>query len=138
MKPIFGYYSTQIAKTRTVRQANAFIRCTLLFLTLGVGALLGASSSNQIPILIIANAQLENTEELREEQRAREMEEEFPSKQGQDQDDKEAGATTGSHELSLTLKRAHFIPLSPLGDSPGNQIKMLLDLYYRRSVCTCR
>ena len=79
-------------------------------------------SSNEI-----VNAQLEDTEEIREEQRAREMEEEFPSKQGQDQDDKEAGATTGSHELSLTLKRAHFIPLSPLRDSPGNQIKMLLD-----------
>jgi hypothetical protein len=79
-------------------------------------------SSNEI-----VNAQLEDTEEIREEQRAREMEEEFSSKQGQDQDDKEAGATTGSHELSLTLKRAHFIPLSPLSDSPGNQIKMLLD-----------
>jgi hypothetical protein len=126
MKPTFGYYSTQIAKTRTVRQANAFIRCSLLFLTLGVGALIGASSSNQIPILIIANAQLEGTEELREEQRAREIEEEFSSEEGQDPDDKEA-ATTGSNELSLTLERAHFIPLSPLSDSPGNQVKMLLD-----------
>jgi hypothetical protein len=127
MKPIFGYYSTQIAKTRTVRQANAFIRCTLLFLTLGVGALIGASSSNQIPILIIANAQLEDTEELREEQRAREIEKEFSSEEGQDPDDKEAVTTTRSNELSLTLERAHFIPLSPLSDSPGNQVKMLLD-----------
>jgi hypothetical protein len=129
MKPILGYFSTQIPKTRTVR-AKPFIRCSLLLiLTLGAGALMGTSlSSNEI-----VNAQLEDTEEIREEQRAREMEEEFPSKQGQDQDDKEAGTTTGSstttgsHELSLTLKRAHFIPLSPLGDSPGNQIKMLLD-----------
>jgi hypothetical protein len=128
MKPILGYFSTQIAKTRTLRRANAFIRCSLLFLTLGVGAVIGAAaSSNQIPILIIANAQSEDTEELREEQRAREIEEELTSEQGQDQDDKETAETTGSNELSLTLERAHFIPLSPLSDSPGNQVKMLLD-----------
>jgi hypothetical protein len=126
MKSILRYFSSQIAKTRTVR-AKAFIRSSLLFLTLGVGAVIGAAaSSNQIPILIVANAQLEDTEELREEQRAREIEEEFSSKQGQNQDDKEA-AITGSNELSLTLERAHFIPLSPLSDSPGNQVKMLLD-----------
>jgi hypothetical protein len=76
--------------------------------------------------LIIANAQLEDTEELREEQRAREIEEEFSSEQGQDQDDKEAATATGSNGLSLILERAHFIPLSPLSDSPGNQVKMLL------------
>jgi hypothetical protein len=128
MKQIFGYYSTQKAKTRTVRRAKTFIGSSLLILTLAVGALIGASSSsNQIPILIIANAQLEDTEELREEQRAREIEEVFSSEQGQDQDDKEAVTTTGSNELSLTLERAHFIPLSPLSDSPGNQVKMLLD-----------
>jgi hypothetical protein len=123
MKPILGYFSTQIAKTRTVRR---FIGSSLLILTLAVGALIGASS-NQIPILIIANAQLEDTEELREEQRAREIEEEFSSEQGQDQDDKEAATATGSNGLSLILERAHFIPLSPLSDSPGNQVKMLLD-----------
>lgn len=126
MKQIFGYYSTQKAKTRTVRRAKTFIGSSLLILTLAVGALIGASS-NQIPILIIANAQLEDTEELREEQRAREIEEEFSSEQGQDQDDKEAATATGSNGLSLILERAHFIPLSPLSDSPGNQVKMLLD-----------
>jgi hypothetical protein len=122
MKPILGYFSTQIAKIRVRR----FIGSSLLILTLAVGALIGASS-NQIPILIIANAQLEVTEELREEQRAREIEEEFSSEQGQDQDDKEAATATGSNGLSLILERAHFIPLSPLSDSPGNQVKMLLD-----------
>ena len=123
MKPILGYFSTQIPKTRTVR-AKPFIRCSLLLiLTLGAGALMGTSlSSNEI-----VNAQLEDTEEIREEQRASEIEEEFPSEQRQGQDDKEAGTTTDSHELSLTLERAHFIPLSPLSDSHGNQIKMLLD-----------
>ncbi|HZA69845.1 MAG TPA: hypothetical protein VE548_09095 [Nitrososphaeraceae archaeon] len=84
MKSILGDFLTQIAKTRTVRQANAFIRCSLLFVTLGVGALIGASSSYQI----IASAQLEDTEELREEQRAREIEEEFSSEQGQDPDER--------------------------------------------------
>ena len=54
MKPILGYISTQIAKTRTVR-AKPFILCSLLLiLTLGVGALMGTSlSSNEI-----VNAQL--------------------------------------------------------------------------------
>jgi hypothetical protein len=85
------------------------------------------ASSNQIPILIIANAQLEDAEELRKEQRAREIEGEFQLEQGQDPDDKETATTTGSNGLSLTLERAHFIPLSPLSDSPGNQVKMLLD-----------
>jgi hypothetical protein len=33
---------------------------------------------------------------------------------------------TDSNEFSLTLDRAHFIPLSPISDSPGNQVKMLL------------
>lgn len=55
MKPILGYFSMQIAETGTV-QAKAFVRCSLLILTLGVGALIGAPSSNQTPILIIANA----------------------------------------------------------------------------------
>jgi hypothetical protein len=122
MELILGYFSTQIAKTRTVR-AKPSTCILLLILTLGVGALVGTSlSSNEI-----VNAQLEDTEEIREEQRASEMEEEFPSEQRQGQDDKEAGTTTDSHELSLTLERAHFIPLSPLSDSPGNQVKMLLD-----------
>jgi hypothetical protein len=124
MKPKLGHFSTHIAKMRTVR-TKEFIRCSLLFLTLGVGALMGASS-NQVQILFVANAQSEDTEEQREEQRSREIEEAFPSEQGQDQGDKDA-TTTGSNELSLTLEQAHFIPLTPLSDSPGNQVKMLLD-----------
>ena len=124
MNPILRYFSTQMAKTRRTVGAKTFIRCSLLFLTLGVAALVG-TSSNQIQILIIANAQLEDAEELREEQRAREIEEEFQLEQGPD--DKETATTTGSNGLSLTLERAHFIPLSPLSDSPGNQVKMLID-----------
>jgi hypothetical protein len=91
MKLILGYFSTQIAKT------------SLLILNLAVGALICASSSSyQIPILISANAQLEDTEELRVEQRAREIEEEFSSEQGQDQDDKE-DAATDSIEANMGL-----------------------------------
>jgi hypothetical protein len=112
MKSALGNFSTQIDKTRRTLRGKTFIRCSLLFLTLGVGVLMGASS-NQIPILIIANAQLEDAE--------------FQLEQGQDPDDKETATTTGSNGLSLTLERAHFIPLSPLSDSPGNQVKMLLD-----------
>jgi hypothetical protein len=40
------------------------------------------------------------------------------------QSDQSAATPTG---LSLKLDRAHFIPLTPLSDSPGNQVKMLLD-----------
>jgi hypothetical protein len=38
--------------------------------------------------------------------------------------DQSAATPTG---LSLKLNRAHFIPLTPLSDGPGNQVKMLLD-----------
>ena len=42
------------------------------------------------------------------------------------EDPEELRKASGSNEFSLTLDRAHFIPLSPISDSPGNQVKMLL------------
>ena len=35
--------------------------------------------------------------------------------------------STDPNGISLRLDKAHFIPLSPISDSPGNQVKMLLD-----------
>jgi hypothetical protein len=35
-------------------------------------------------------------------------------------------AASSSNGLTLRLDRAHFIPLSPLSDSQGNQVKMML------------
>jgi hypothetical protein len=36
-------------------------------------------------------------------------------------------STGVSNGLSLRLDRAHLIPLTPLSDGPGNQVKMLPD-----------
>jgi hypothetical protein len=75
-----------------------------------------------------ASAQLLDTEELREELRASITEELQGGgvNQNQNQSDQSAAAATNPDGLTLTLDRAHFIPLSPLSDSPGNQVKMLL------------
>src|ERR687891_601070 len=130
MKPILRYFSTQLAKTRTVR-AKPFITCSLLLiLTLGVGELMGTSlSSNEI-----ANAQLEDTEEIREEQRARTIEEEFPSEQGQDQDDKEDDTTVSAimevYAENQTLLRTSSLP-EPIvidDDSEGTILQLATTL----------
>jgi hypothetical protein len=94
-----------------------------LLLAFGVGSVIGESNYILYPI---ARAQLEEeVEELREEERAGAEEKELKTKQEQHQRD-EAALAIGSNEFTLTLDRAHFIPLSPLSDSPGNQVKMLL------------
>ena len=46
---------------------------------------------------------------------------------GQNQSDQSAAGATDPNGISLRLDKAHFIPLSPISDSPGNQVKMLLD-----------
>ena len=111
-----------------LRTANAnamiiFVVCALLS-TLGVA--IQMEGSNQ-PLYKIANAQLENSADLREEQRAAALEEELLSEPNQNQSDQSAAAATGPNGISLRLDKAHFIPLSPISDSPGNQVKMLLD-----------
>ena len=73
-----------------------------------------------------ASAQLLDTEELREELRASITEELQGGGVNQNQSDQSAAAATNADGLTLTLDRAHFVPLSPLSDSPGNQVKMLL------------
>jgi len=49
---------------------------------------------------------------------------------GQNQNDQSATPPNG---LSLRLDRAHFILLTLLSDSPGNQVKMLLDYNIEKS-----
>jgi hypothetical protein len=71
------------------------------------------------------NAQLEDAEELREELRAS-IGEKLQGGLNQNQSDQSAAAAN-PNGLTLSLDRAHYIPLSPLSDSPGNQVKMLLD-----------
>ena len=72
------------------------------------------------------NAQLVDAEELREELRAS-IAEELQGKPNQNQSDHSAASAASPNELTLSLDRAHYIPLSPLSDSPGNQVKMMLD-----------
>ena len=45
----------------------------------------------------------------------------------QNQSDQSSAAASGLNGIFLRLDKAHFIPLSPISDSPGNQVKMLLD-----------
>jgi hypothetical protein len=98
----------QISKRST--KANPKSKATILafsILILVAGIASSIGGTNYI-LYSIANAQLEEGEDLREEQSAVVEE-----------------SATGSNEFSLTLDRAHFIPLSPISDSPGNQVKKL-------------
>lgn len=87
-----------------------FVACSTLLITLGV---------------CNVNAQLEDAEELREELRAS-IGEKLQGGLNRNQSDQSAAAAN-PNGLTLSLDRAHYIPLSPLSDSPGNQVKMLLD-----------
>lgn len=49
------------------------------------------------------------------------------TEQIEEQTKTDQSAATAPNGLSVRLDRAHFIPLTPLSDSPGNQVKMLLD-----------
>ena len=99
-----------------------FVACSILLITLGVAAVIGGS--NHI-LYTTVNAQLEDAEELREELRAS-IGEKLQGGLNQNQSDQSAAAAN-LNGLTLSLDRAHYIPLSPLSDSPGNQVKMLLD-----------
>jgi hypothetical protein len=99
-----------------------FVACSILLITLGVAAVIGGS--NHI-LYTTVNAQLEDAEELREELRAS-IGEKLHGGLNQNQSDQSAAAAN-PNGLTLSLDRAHYIPLSPLSDSPGNQVKMLLD-----------
>jgi hypothetical protein len=99
-----------------------FVACSTLLITLGVATIM--EGSNHI-LYTTVNAQLEDTEELREELRAS-IGEKLQGGLNQNQSDQSAAAAN-PNGLTLSLDRAHYIPLSPLSDSPGNQVKMLLD-----------
>ena len=108
MESSLDHISKGSIKTNPASISKAtLLACSILILVFGM-----ASSSIGGPSYIpystaIANAQLE---EPREEQSA------VPDE----------NAVSSNNKFSLALDRAHFIPLSPLSDSPGNQVKMLL------------
>ena len=105
MEPSLDQISKRLVQANPASKGT-LIACSILILITGIAS--SIPGTNYIPYST-ANAQLEEVEDLREEQRAVAEE-----------------SATGSNEFSLTLDRAHFIPLSPISDSPGNQVKMLL------------
>ena len=94
--------------------------CSTFLIALGATLILGGT--NYI-LYTTVNAQLVVAEELREDLRAAIVEEKLLKVVNQNQSNQSAASPNG---LSLEFDRAHFIPLSPLSDSPGNQLKMLL------------
>lgn len=102
-------YEGHFMKNTSTSITAALLTCNLLLVALGVAAVMGESNYF---ISKIAKAQLEEDEEVTEDEA-----------EAQKSSDQSAVAPNG---LSLRLDRAHFIPLTPLSDSPGNQVKMLL------------
>lgn len=100
-----------------------FVACSTLLIALVVASIIGGS--NHI-LYTTVNAQLVDAEELREELRVS-IAEELQGEPNQNQSDQSAASAASPNELTLSLDRAQYIPLSPLSDSPGNQVKMLLD-----------
>lgn len=107
-------------KLTNTRKAPPTIFFAILWIALGV-AIITTGGSNQI-LYTVANAQVEDREGLREEQKAALVEDELQTGQSQNQSD-----IVSPNGITLSIDRAHYIPLSPLSDSPGNQVKMLLD-----------
>ncbi|MPZ08433.1 MAG: hypothetical protein GEU26_18795 [Nitrososphaeraceae archaeon] len=119
MTQLNSHALSRIANTKAT--TAIFVACSSL-IALGVATIIG--ESNHI-LYTTVNAQLEDAEELREELRAS-IAEELQGGLNQNQSDQSAAAAN-PNGLTLSLDRAHYIPLSPLSDSPGNQVKMLLD-----------
>lgn len=119
MTQLNSHALSRIANTKAT--TAIFVACSSL-IALGVATIIG--ESNHI-LYTTVNAQLEDAEELREELRAS-IAEELQGGLNQNQSDQSAAAAS-PNGLTLSLDRAHYIPLSPLSDSPGNQVKMLLD-----------
>jgi hypothetical protein len=62
--------------------------------------------------------QVEYREELGEEQKAALVKDELQTRQSQNQSD-----FVSPNGITLSIDRAHYIPLGQLSDSPGNQIR---------------
>lgn len=127
MTQLYGHAILRTTKTKTT--TTFFILCSILLGTLGATAIL----EELIYIRYTAvNAQLVDTAELRKDLRAAIVEKELENVMSQNQTNQSTSATTaaapasGPNGLALSLDRAHFVPLSPLSESPGNQVKMLL------------
>ena len=115
--------------------ATIFVVCSTLLIALGSTVKIGGS--NHI-LYTTVNAQIVDAEELRKDLRAAIVEEGLQGGVNQSQSNQSAAATSSPNGLSLGLDRAHYIPLSPLSDSPGNQVKMLLGYSVQKFIYTSR
>ena len=121
MTHLIGHKLLRTTNRKTI--ATIFVVCSTLLIALGSTAILGGS--NYI-LYNTVNAQLVDAEELREDLKAAIVDEVLEGGVNQNQSNQSAAATSSPNGLSLRLDRAHYIPLSPLSDSPGNQVKVLL------------
>jgi hypothetical protein len=121
MTHLIGHKLLGTTNRKTI--ATIFLVCSTLLIALGSTAILGGS--NYI-LYNTVNAQLVDTEELREDLKAAIVDEVLEGGVNQNESNQSAAAATNPDGLALTLDQAHYIPLSPLSDSPGNQVKMLL------------
>jgi hypothetical protein len=133
------YSRALLRTTKTKTTTTFFILCNILLGTLGATAIL--EELNYISYTTV-NAQLVDTAELRKDLRAAIVEKELQKGMNQNQNNQSTSAattapapapTSSPNGLTLSLDRAHFVPLSPLSDSPGNQVKMLLDYSVQNS-----
>jgi hypothetical protein len=121
MTHLIGHKLLGTTNRKTI--ATIFLVCSTLLIALGSTAILGGS--NYI-LYNTVNAQLVDTEELREDLKAAIVDEVLEGGVNQNESNQSAAADTNPDGLALTLDQAHYSPLSPLSDSPGNQVKMLL------------
>jgi hypothetical protein len=139
MTQLYSHALLRTTKTKTT--TTFFILCSILLGTLGATAIL--EELNYISYTTV-NAQLVDTAELRKDLRTAIVEKELQKGMSQNQTNQSASAattvpatapapTSSPNGLTLSLDRAHFVPLSPLSDSPGNQVKMLLDYSVQNS-----
>jgi hypothetical protein len=118
--------STNTKSTTTI----IFMVCSTLLIELGAAAILGGP--NHISFTTTVNAQLVDAEETRVDLRTAIVEEKLQKVVNQNQSN-QTDTGSSSNGLTLRLDRAHFIPLSPLSDSPGNQVKMMLGYLVQNS-----
>lgn len=104
-----------ISKTRTrTKSQNAGILIIVLTATLII------ASAFSLENLITANANAqEDKKDLTEEEQS--------SNADDDEIANQTEATVGPNGISQRLEYAHFVPMSPVSNSPGNQLKILLD-----------
>jgi hypothetical protein len=103
-----------ISKTRTSPKGQNAI---ILIIVLTATTLIASALSLENLITANANAQEDKKDATEEEQ----------SSNADEENANLTEATVGPNGISQRLDYAHFVPMSPVSNSPGNQLKILLD-----------